>query len=273
LAKHYCRLATFKRGHIWRVGDGEKINIWSDPWIPSSPNGKITSRRGNILLTRVNQLIDPNGEWDEGLITSLFNSLDARRIMQIPLDTHGLSDFISWRLTKHGFFSVRTAYHSQWRHQFGPNVALLAMPGNSISNPVWKILWKLRIPGKVKIFVWRALHGILPLKCILANRHIVTIGECPICRQGAEDILQLLFQCDTARELWNGLGLENIITDAMQTDRAGSAFLEHLLCLTENTMPGLDSVTLKKIGTSGGSGVVEHTMRRFLLYSSVDCLF
>jgi hypothetical protein len=105
-------LATFKRGYIWRVGDGEKINIWSDPWIPSSPNGKITSRRGNIILTRVNQLIDPNGQWDEGLITSLFNSLDARRIMQIPLNIHGFSDFISWRLTKQGFFSVRTAYHS-----------------------------------------------------------------------------------------------------------------------------------------------------------------
>jgi hypothetical protein len=27
-------LATFKRGCVWRVGNGENINIWQDPWIP-----------------------------------------------------------------------------------------------------------------------------------------------------------------------------------------------------------------------------------------------
>jgi hypothetical protein len=24
-------ITTFKRGYIWRVGNGEKINIWNDP--------------------------------------------------------------------------------------------------------------------------------------------------------------------------------------------------------------------------------------------------
>jgi hypothetical protein len=24
-------IQTFKRGHIWRIGDGETVNIWSDP--------------------------------------------------------------------------------------------------------------------------------------------------------------------------------------------------------------------------------------------------
>jgi hypothetical protein len=57
----------------------------------------------------------------------------------------------------------------------------IGTPGTSTTNPVWKELWKLKILGKVKIFLWRTLHGILPLKCILANRHSGESAEYPIC--------------------------------------------------------------------------------------------
>ena len=30
-------IQTFKRGCIWRVGTGSHINIWQDPWVPTSP--------------------------------------------------------------------------------------------------------------------------------------------------------------------------------------------------------------------------------------------
>jgi hypothetical protein len=122
----------------------------------------------------------------------------------------------------------------------------MANAGSSITNPVWKTLWKLKVPGKVIISLWRALHGILPLKSILANRHIGTSGECPICHQGAEDILHLIFQCDTVRELWAKLGLENIISNAIVVARAGSTVLEHLLRMQDNSIPGFDLITLKE---------------------------
>jgi hypothetical protein len=77
--------------------------------------------------------------------------------------------------------------------------------GTSAMNPVWRILWKLQIPGKVKKFIWRALHGILPLKSILANRHVGTIGECPVCHSGPDDVLHLVFTCQAAREIWQSL--------------------------------------------------------------------
>jgi hypothetical protein len=144
-------LATSKRGFIWRVGNGEDIKIWSDPWIPSSPNMRVTSQQGNTILTKVCQLIDPiTGQWDVELINSIFNVVDANRICRIPLNTKGFNDFISWSLTKHEYFTVRSAYHIQWRHQFGHNDARLALPGASTLNLVWRNLWKLDIPGKVK---------------------------------------------------------------------------------------------------------------------------
>ena len=105
----------------------------------------------------------------------------------------------------------------------------MTLPGTSVTNPVWKSLWKLKVPSKVKIFVWRSLHGILPIKCVLANRHIGTTSECPICRSGPEDIRHLLFQCQTAVDLWTALGLISEIEDASREDSSGSGILEVLL--------------------------------------------
>jgi ribonuclease HI len=105
----------------------------------------------------------------------------------------------------------------------------------------------MKIPSKVKIFMWRALHGILPLKSILYNRHIGSTGGCPICNQGPEDISHLLFQCETARDLWNKLGIADLILEAEQVDRAGSSVLEELLRRQDNTLAGFSEIGLKEL--------------------------
>jgi hypothetical protein len=144
-------LATFKRGCIWRVGDGDRINIWTDPWIPSSPDRKVISPRGGAVYTKVSELIDPlTGQWDVSLLATLFNPVDANRIEHIPIHSLGFNDFVAWNLTSHGCFTIRSAYHAQWCHQFGASSSQLALPRRSAINPVWKIVWKLKIPNKVK---------------------------------------------------------------------------------------------------------------------------
>jgi hypothetical protein len=140
------------------------------------------------------------------LLHSLFGEVDVHRILQISLHRQGFDDFIAWDATSHGRYTVRSGYYLQWRHKFGASAAQLTLLGQSAINPVWKSLWQLKIPSKVKIFIWRALHGILPLKSILYNRHIGTTGGCPICNQGPEDISHLLFQCEAAQNLWESFG-------------------------------------------------------------------
>ena len=52
-------LENFKLGYIWRIGTGEMVNIWNDPWVPTSPNRRIITVRGQTIVTRVSELMDP----------------------------------------------------------------------------------------------------------------------------------------------------------------------------------------------------------------------
>jgi hypothetical protein len=99
-------IPILKRCLIWRVGNGESINIWLDPWIPSSANGLILSQRGNTVYTKVSELIDPyNGGWDLDLLHTIFQPIDVQKILQIPINHQAFDDFMAWRFTKHGRYT------------------------------------------------------------------------------------------------------------------------------------------------------------------------
>jgi hypothetical protein len=62
------------------------IDIWNDPWLPQGTTQRVSSAQGHILLTRVNELINPiTSRWDEQLIRGIFHEDDAAVILGIPL--------------------------------------------------------------------------------------------------------------------------------------------------------------------------------------------
>jgi hypothetical protein len=192
-------LQTLKKGHIWRVGQGTSINIWDDEWIPSSNSRKVITPKGQHIITRVNELIDPiTNMWDIDLVNQTFWPVDARRILAIPLSQHMMEDFVSWHFTKTGIFSVRSAYFVEWESQFGHRINR-SDDGPMKDHPMWATIWKLRVPSRVKICIWRIMQETLPCRVILANRHLRVSPQCPLCLTGAEDIKHLLFECQRAR--------------------------------------------------------------------------
>jgi hypothetical protein len=87
---------ALKEGLIWRVGDGTRINIWSDPWIPNGVTRRTCTPRGRVILNKVADLIDPaTGKWDEELIRDVFWEEDVQHILSIPLKP-GYEDTIAW---------------------------------------------------------------------------------------------------------------------------------------------------------------------------------
>ena len=92
----------------------------------------------------------------------------------------------------------------------------------------------------------RALHGVIPLKSIMANHHVDTSGKCPIFHQAAEDLTHLLFQCITTKETWRLLGLDALIEEAITINRAGSTMFEFILRGNNINIPGFTNIGLKE---------------------------
>ncbi|KAL0747985.1 hypothetical protein Bca101_029987 [Brassica carinata] len=64
-----------------------------------------------------------------------------------------------------------------------------------------KSVWKLQTTPKIKLFIWKALHGALPVNEALKARGINTDGQCKRCNM-PEFIDHLLFHCSYARQVW-----------------------------------------------------------------------
>ena len=137
------------------------------------------------MLSKVVELINPHtGMWDEELLRDCFSPVDVNRILQIPLNSNIEDDFIAWNYTRSGTFSVRSAYYRELDHQIGTRLSRSDGQGSIQVNGIWKDAWKLKVPGKVKHFTWKVLHGVLPCLGVLAARHIPLMPQSPRCRIG-----------------------------------------------------------------------------------------
>lgn len=227
-----------------------------------------------VVITKVSDLINPvTKQWDEDIISPIMSSVDAREILQIILQYDAFNDFVAWHYSKTGYFSVKTTYHCEWTHQIGDISSQAMLQSTPGPNSVWAILWKLKVPAKVKIFGWRVLHGLIPVKSVVANRHICSDGSCPVCNQGAEDISHLLFRCNMTRAICEKLGLSDFMLEAMNIDRSGfvcwNTYFDCMLasCLVQTSV--YKKLRLQLAGIFGGCDVKSPMVRLSRLLTTV----
>jgi hypothetical protein len=104
-------LDLLKEGVVWRVGSGEQIEVWKDPWIPSVSTRKQRTPDEMEEDLRVADLINPTtNQWDIEVLQGLFCEEDITTILSIPI-RGGMEDCVAWHPDKRGVFSVKSAYH------------------------------------------------------------------------------------------------------------------------------------------------------------------
>ena len=153
-------------------------------------------------MTHIVELIDGDRmELKEHLIRQIFLPQDMDAILSIPLSAHGAPDRLIWVENKNGKFTGKSAY--RLAHEISSKGILPESSNSAALKQVWRDLWNMCVPNKVKHFAWRACRDILVTKENLWKRHITKDNLCKACGKGPESACHIFWLYDNAEEVWS----------------------------------------------------------------------
>ena len=106
-------LKVIRRGIRWRVGNGRRIHIWDDRWLPTPTTYKVISPQANYGdFPVVSSFIDNDTRWWKvDVINATFLPHEANTILKIPLNYNLSEDCLIWIGNKRDELTVKNAYH------------------------------------------------------------------------------------------------------------------------------------------------------------------
>jgi hypothetical protein len=181
----------FKRGYF-KLGNGTSVRFWEDVWLGGTPLShqypalyNITQHK-NVLVSTVFATEPINISFRRGLNDNKWVQWLhlCQRLITIDLTTE--PDKFIWKLTDSGIFSVKSMY-LDWM--------------NDHTVYLRKYLWKLKIPLKIKIFMWFLSNKVLLTKDNLAKRKWKGCQKCCFC-DSIETVNHLFIECPFTKILW-----------------------------------------------------------------------
>jgi hypothetical protein len=181
----------FARGRF-TLGNGQSIRFWEDIWL-----GEVSLARQypalyhiaqykNVKVANVLSHAPLNIGFRRALSGNKWIQWIAlcRRLMTINLGTN--QDRFVWNLNTSGLFSVKSMYNDCM---------------NDHTPFLRKYLWKIKIPLKIKIFMWFLSNKVLLTKDNLAKRSWMGCTKCCFCGE-QESVEHLFLLCPFAKIIW-----------------------------------------------------------------------
>lgn len=125
-----------------------------------------------------------------------------------------------WLFEQSGLYTVKSAYKLLQRIQSSWVV--------SDDAKLWRCQWKLQVPQKVKVFLWRGLNGCLPTKCNIQSRMVQVDDVCPLCGVDKETTSHCFIHYSFAISCWYTVCPETSFDNSMNFSTWFSYILEHL---------------------------------------------
>lgn len=96
---------------VWRVGNGNNINIWNDKWVPKVGNGVLGPAHASVSsnLQKVSDLI-VDGRWELENLKQWISEEEYSAICCIPLSVNSAADKLFLDGTENGSYSAKSGY-------------------------------------------------------------------------------------------------------------------------------------------------------------------
>ncbi|XP_074322978.1 uncharacterized protein LOC141659936 [Apium graveolens] len=189
------------KGFIWVLGNGNEIVAAKDLWLRLKGDFHVeqsTFYEGRNEL--VSSFFYPNErKWNINMVQECFLEEDAKAILATHIPQRDIADKVFGTGSNNGVYTVKSGYHCWFNNHFG-SVNVLQSIG-------WKRVWYLKIPPKVKVFIWRFCRNIIPVRRRLSARGLRVPITCTMCLSDIEHMAHLFFDCDFAVDCWRHVGL------------------------------------------------------------------
>ncbi|KAK3193470.1 hypothetical protein Dsin_024780 [Dipteronia sinensis] len=133
--------------------------------------------------------------WGKAIIVA---EADVSAILSISIGRHRWPDSLQWHFDQNGSYSTKSGYWLGCPLRSAAGSSDSSLFFNNSSS--WSTsLWKLQIPYKVKIFVWKACNNLLPCFEVLARHKIPVARIYPMYKCKNESILHGLWSCSSLK--------------------------------------------------------------------------
>lgn len=194
----------------WLVANGNDINIREDKWVADGGSVALNDR---VHISKVCELIDqPNHRWNVPLLSQIFPITTIHRILATPIRWTQGNDEVWWPQSNSGILTVKSAYHAL--RIISNNQQDFPSSSTGTPNVLWKVIWNAKVPQKIKLFLWKLVHNILPVQENIFKKRITRSRDCPICKKEPETIEHTFLRCEWTRPVWFGLELGSSFTNS-----------------------------------------------------------
>jgi hypothetical protein len=184
----------FKWGAEYKVCRGDKIRFWHDSWVGNMP---LKIQFASLYEINENQQdlvsdIWDGDEWDltfrrnlQGSWTEEWTAL--QKILEGVQFDSTKEDSVKWVLDKTNQYTTKSLYH------------LLTHGG--VRDHLCIMIWKSKIPLKIKVFLWQMFHNKLQAAVGLKKRGWQGSPLCCVCGI-PETVNHIFFECYFSQYLW-----------------------------------------------------------------------
>lgn len=136
-------------------------------------------------------------------VSVIYVSLQAEKILRIPLAEEPHDDFRAWSGEPSGEYTVRSAYKLLQSIEGNPTAYVLQADYKEFYKK--KKLWLLNLPSKVKITIWKISWNYLHIRVNMLQREVTNTTICPRCGIGTENMDHLFRECPVSVLVWREL--------------------------------------------------------------------